>query len=163
MYQLSHAIERHVTSFARAVAGRTAPAAHEAGVSEDVAALKADLCQVTSLYEESLCVWEHEMGRLQARIARAGDMAAEVTRLRTISDAALRQARQKDEEITRLFARVGTLQRENEQLGREARLLSGQLRAAWRLRPVAARRTVLSRVLRHMIRWAAPSRHNRER
>lgn len=163
MSQPSHAIERHVASFARAVAGPEAPAVHGPGTAAEAAALKADLLQVTALYEESLCVWEHEMGLLQARLARAGEMDGEVARLRAVSDEALRNARQKEEEITRLFARIAELQRENQQLGREARLLSGQLRAAWRARPVRSGRGLLSRAAQHIRCWTKAFRHFPER
>lgn len=125
MYQLSHAIERHVASFARAVTGREAPAAPAPAPAAEVTALQADLHQVTAMFEESLCVWEHEMGLLKARVDR--------------------------------------LQKENDQLGRESRLLSGQLRAAWRTRPVDARRGVLSRALRRIQRWTTVYSHSSER
>lgn len=125
MYQLSHAIERHVASFARAVTCREAPAAPAPAPTAEVAALQADLHQVTALYEESLCVWDHEMGLLQARVDR--------------------------------------LQKENDQMGREARLLSGQLRAAWRTRPINERRGVLSRALRRILRWTNIYSHSSER
>lgn len=162
MYQLSHAVERRVASFARAMTGRAAHAARPGDTAEGSVS-QEELYQMTALYEESLCVWEHEMGLLQARLARDGELAGEVTRLRAVSDAALCRARRQDEEITRLFARVEGLQRENEQLGREARLLGGQLRAAVRARSADSRRGILARVIHHITRWTSLSRHSRER
>lgn len=131
------------------------------GGGEDAAVLREDLRQVTALYEESLCVWEHEIGLLQARLARAGNMAGEVARLRVVGNEALRASLQKDAEIAHLSARVEHLRRENEDLARKVCLPPVLLDADGRAAsPVCG---TLSRVLHTIMRWASVPRRNRER
>jgi predicted nucleic acid-binding Zn-ribbon protein len=98
--------------------------------------LKQDLGNMSTLYEESMCVWEHEMELLKSRLAETAYHTRELEILRSSKAIADQEIEAKNQEITRLFARVEELKKENELLESDTHRLSTQLRTAWKSTPL---------------------------
>lgn len=153
---LSQRIEQKISAFSRTMGlpdnGRPSAAPGQDAV-EEINQLKEELEHMTSLYEESLCVWEHEMELLKTRLAETGHHKREVENLRSMKATADEEAGRKNLEIARLFARVDELKKENAVLENDTRRLSSQLRTAWQSAPFDGARQRRHGAARRILQW----------
>jgi hypothetical protein len=63
-----------------------------APVRPEITELRQELENMTSLYEESLCVWEHEMQLLKTRLAETGNRIRKMETMQNAQAAAAHNA-----------------------------------------------------------------------